>query len=108
MSLLLNFGRESQAARSKASASARPSRTLKREIVVNEQGCEKRGQIKDRVVEGLPREAVAVGELDAQRKSDVDAAQHERSCEIQQSGHPGDIRKQAGAEQHQRIEHDLQ
>ena len=75
MSVLLNFGAApSQAASARAASAA----ALIRQMVVNEERREQRGEIDDRVAEGASRERVAVGEVDAHRVADEHAPQHQR------------------------------
>src|SRR6266568_9064658 len=105
MSVLLNFGASLPQA---PSSSPRIAAKLKREIVINQQRGEQRREVDDRVAEGLARHLVAVGQVDPQRVGDEDPSQEQGEDEIHRAAYSDDIGQQAGAEENQGIEQNLQ
>src|SRR5690349_4924190 len=97
MSVFLNFGPLSQAARS-----------ARLQIMVDKERSEEDREVDNRVAESAPRDAVAVREVDAQRIPQVDAAERERRGEIRHAAHANDVRQQAHAEEDERVEEHLQ
>src|SRR2546421_3482213 len=96
MSVLLNFGPPSQA------ASAR----LK--IMIDEKRSEEKSEVDNRITERLVRHAVAVGEIDAQRIAEVDAAKRQRGEEGSEPAHAHDIGQQARGKEDEGIKQHLQ
>src|ERR671922_2801872 len=96
MSVLLNCARESQAA------------SARLQIVIDQKRREKKSKVKNRVTEGFLRHRVAVGKVDAQRIEKKYRSQRDGCKEVKQPAHPDDVRKEARAEQDQRVEQHLE
>src|SRR4051794_38319539 len=100
MSVLLNRGRPSQPATS-AAASARL------QIMIDQEGGEKKRKVEDRVAEGLLRERIAIGAIDAHGVGEEYTAEEERRRKVQPPAHANDERKQADRKEDQRVEEHL-
>src|SRR5713101_2842404 len=80
MSVLLNFGPSPQAPSSAATASHL-------QIVVNEERRKQQREVDDRIAEGLLRDEVAVGEVDAQRVAEESAAERDCRYQVDEAAH---------------------
>src|ERR1043166_9556174 len=101
MSVLLNRGLPSQPGMSAAASD-------RLQIVIDQEGGEKERKVEDRVAEGLLRERIGVGPIDALRVGEEHAAKNERCGEVEPPAHANDERKQAHGEEDEGEEQHLQ
>src|SRR5882762_10529967 len=77
-------------------------------MMIDEQSGEERGEVRDRIAEGTPRERIAVVRVKAHCVTQEYSVQSDRGCEIKPPAHPVGEREQRRGEQDQRVEQHVQ